>query len=265
MTWPVVIAKLAEIGLDEYAPTLKDLGYDDIDAFDSSDKEALKKIADELGLKPGHKAKFVKKFSEAAAGEIAKTPAPNQIMPTMSMSNSIGPISNESNNTNNNSVVVNVGDGGGGGPREGDKIPCGWLVGEWTCDKVQPLDCCNPITCLVVAAAGADAFEMRLGHKMGCGGQEEGPLTFTRQGGTNNFNPMITSGLLFNSGCCGGDPHPTTGVLAQKYLQVMIIVDENNLRGSNGALFKKITPTNFKEGNADADAMGIRPAVMSRP
>ena len=264
MTWPVVIAKLAEIGLDNYAPTLKDLGYDDIDAFDSSDKEALKKIADELGLKPGHKVKFVKKFSEAAVGEIAKTPAPNQIMPTMSMSNSIGPISNESNNTNNNSVVVNVGDGGG--PREGDKIPCGWLVGEWTSAKVVPMHCCAPVTCLVIAAAGADAFEMRLGRKVGCCGEiEKGPLTFTRQGGTNNFNPMIMSELSFGSGCCGGDPHGTTGVLDQKYLQVMIIVDENNLRGSNGALFKKITPTNFKEGNADADAMGIRPAAMSRP
>ena len=264
MTWPVVIAKLAEIGLDNYAPTLKDLGYDDMDAFDSSDKEALKKIADELGLKPGHKAKFVKKFSEAAVGEKAQTPAPNQIMPTMSMSNSIGPISNESNNTNNNSVVVNVG-GGGGGIREGD-IPCGWLAGEWTSDKVKPINGCAPLTCLVIAAAGADAFDMRLGRQVGCCGEiEKGPLTFTRQGGTNNFNPMILSEIAFGSGCFGGDPAGTTGVLDQKYLQVMIVVDENNLRGSNGALFKKITPTNFKEGNADADAMGIRPAAMSRP
>lgn len=30
MTWPVVIAKLAEIGLDSYAPTLKEIGYDDM-------------------------------------------------------------------------------------------------------------------------------------------------------------------------------------------------------------------------------------------
>ena len=33
-------------------------------AFDASDKEALSKIADMLELKAGHKAKFIKKFSE---------------------------------------------------------------------------------------------------------------------------------------------------------------------------------------------------------
>ena len=64
MTWPIVITKLAEIELDEHAPKLKELGYDSMDAFDASDKASLENIADELNLKPGHKAKFVKKAHE---------------------------------------------------------------------------------------------------------------------------------------------------------------------------------------------------------
>ena len=56
MTWPVVLAKLGEVDLDEYAPKFKAEGYDSMDAFDVSDKDALSKIADDMGMKAGHKA-----------------------------------------------------------------------------------------------------------------------------------------------------------------------------------------------------------------
>ena len=48
MTWPEVISKLAEVGLDDYAPKLKEEGYDSMDAFDASDKAAIEQIADEV-------------------------------------------------------------------------------------------------------------------------------------------------------------------------------------------------------------------------
>jgi len=66
VTWPEIIEKLAEIDLDDYAPKFKELGFDSMDAFDTSDKGGLEKVADQVGLKPGHKAKFVKKFYEPA-------------------------------------------------------------------------------------------------------------------------------------------------------------------------------------------------------
>ena len=48
MTWPKVVSKLAEVGLDDYAPKLKEEGYDSMDAFDASDKAAIEQIADEV-------------------------------------------------------------------------------------------------------------------------------------------------------------------------------------------------------------------------
>jgi len=66
VTWPEIIEKLAEIDLDDYAPKFKELGFDSMDAFDTSDKGGLEEVADQVGLKPGHKAKFVKKFYEPA-------------------------------------------------------------------------------------------------------------------------------------------------------------------------------------------------------
>ena len=255
-TWPVVISKLAEIGMDDLAPKLKAEGYDDMSAFDASDKEALSQIADMLELKAGHKAKFVKKFSEGpktgvAVGEIALSPAPQ---PTTSSTNA----TNTNTNTNTN-VVVNV---SGGGGDQGDKIPCGWLQGEFTSDKTKG-SCCCPIAPIVITPVGADAFEMRIGHKKGCCSEgDSGALTFTRQGGTNNFTPMSSSEIRFDAGCCCGDPPCSEGVLDRKFLQLMIMVDENHLRGTNGAVFKKNVPSDFKRGDATANASGGAPEVQ---
>jgi len=67
MTWPTVLAKLAEVDLDEYAPKLKAEGFDSMDAFDVTDKDALSNIADDIGMKAGHKAKFMNKFYNVTA------------------------------------------------------------------------------------------------------------------------------------------------------------------------------------------------------
>jgi len=89
MTWPKVVTKLAEIDLDDHAPKFKELGFDSMDAFDTSDKGALEKIADEVGLKPGHKAKFVKKFYEPtdvpppAVAMAVAVPTPSVAVPIM--------------------------------------------------------------------------------------------------------------------------------------------------------------------------------------
>jgi len=89
MTWPKVVTKLAEIDLDDHAPKFKELGFDSMDAFDTSDKGALEKIADEVGLKPGHKAKFVKKFYEPidvpppAVAMAVAVPMPSVAVPIM--------------------------------------------------------------------------------------------------------------------------------------------------------------------------------------
>jgi len=74
MTWPKIVTKLAEIDLDDHAPKFKELGFDSMEAFDTSDKGALEKIADEIGLKPGHKTKFVKKFYEQTEAAPPTTP-----------------------------------------------------------------------------------------------------------------------------------------------------------------------------------------------
>eukprot|EP00966_Prymnesium_polylepis_P001448 33182-Prymnesium_polylepis.1 len=81
MTWPKVVTKLAEIDLDDHAPKFKELG------FDTSDKGALEKIADEVGLKPGHKAKFVKKFYETT-----DVPLLGVAVPTPSVAEPIVPV-----------------------------------------------------------------------------------------------------------------------------------------------------------------------------
>ena len=126
MTWPVVISKLAEIGLDDYASKLKAEGFDDMSAFDASDKEALSKIADMLELKAGHKAKFIKKFSEedkpVAVGAVAVEEAKPAAAPAINIvMNTTNTNTNENTNTNNN----------GGGPVlvQGDLPPSGLWKG----------------------------------------------------------------------------------------------------------------------------------------
>jgi len=74
MTWPKIVTKLAEIDLDDHAPKFKELGFDSMEAFDTSDKGALEIIADMIGLKPGHKVKFVKKFYEQTEAAPPTTP-----------------------------------------------------------------------------------------------------------------------------------------------------------------------------------------------
>ena len=66
---------------------------------------------------------------------------------------------------------------------------------------------------------------------------------------------------LHTAGPCG-DPPFSEGVLDRKFLQLMIIVDENNLRGTNGAVFKKNVPSDFKRGDATANASGGAPEVQ---
>ena len=147
MTWPEVITKLAEIGLDEHGPKLKELGYDSMDAFDADDKAALEKIADELDLKPGHKAKFVKKFSSNEK-EKASYPAMESAQQQM-------PAAPQQ-------IVVHVNASGGGNDNE-TKVPATWLVGEWEGDGIEH-GCCDTKT-LEIAAVGADAFDMKMADK----------------------------------------------------------------------------------------------------
>lgn len=145
MTWPEVISKLAEVGLDEHAPKLKELGYDSMDAFDADDKAALEKIADELELKSGHKAKFVKKFSTKENEEYPKMEPAQQQAAVAAPQN----------------IVVNV--SGGGGTDNETKVPATWLAGEWNGDGVDHTCCCT--STLEIAAVGADAFDLKLGDR----------------------------------------------------------------------------------------------------
>lgn len=222
MSWPTVITKLAEIGLDDHAPKLKELGYDSMDAFDASDKAALEKIADELNLLPGHKAKFVKKFSEPSD-------TPTIAMPVGTPQPPASPANIVINVANNNNLQA------GGGNDNETKIPATWLVGTWNGEFELEGCCCSDTP--EIKAVGADAFDIKLGDEK---------ATFTRMGHTNNFNPVGEPNLDTFSCCCG-----TT--INKDDLKLMVLIDENNIRAGSDLQLGKTPPTDFRNGNATAE------------
>jgi len=245
MTWPSVITKLAEIGLDDYAPKLKELGYDSMDAFDTSDKEALQKIADELDLKSGYKAKFVKKFyetSDAPSMGIAVAPPPQpEVTPEKQASSQV--------------VVVQT-----GAENDKKKIPATWLIGEYN-GNFEDAICCE--STINIAAVGDDAFDLWATDENPCGA-DSGKMTFTRMGHTNNFNPAgqaqdLASYCCDLSLCCGCCYASGTSIAGNNF-NVVLVVDENHIRGGSELNLEKSAPTKF--ATEDAAAKTTSPSVQ---
>ena len=61
--------KLGELNLEQYAPALvNDLGYDTVESMEGLSAEQVGAIAYEMGMKPGHKRRFVEAFAQADEG-----------------------------------------------------------------------------------------------------------------------------------------------------------------------------------------------------
>lgn len=82
---------------------------------------------------------------------------------------------------------------------------------------------------------------------------------FTRMGHTNNFSPAGVAAMdndcCFPLSCCCGSG------IDSGHLKLMIIIDENNVRGGNGMQLQKVEPTDFRNGNADAETGGSPPVA----
>jgi len=61
-----VTASLAALGLDQYAPAFRELGYDDLDYLKSSSQEELLQVAKGVRMLVGHAVKWVKSLSGTA-------------------------------------------------------------------------------------------------------------------------------------------------------------------------------------------------------
>ena len=62
-----VTASLAALGLDRYAPELRELGYDDLDYLKNSPQEELLQVAKRVQMLEGHAARWVRSLSGTAA------------------------------------------------------------------------------------------------------------------------------------------------------------------------------------------------------
>lgn len=61
---PTVALKLEQLNLAQYAPAIiDDQGYDDLDTLKGMSTEELGALADDVGMKPGHKKKFTAAFA----------------------------------------------------------------------------------------------------------------------------------------------------------------------------------------------------------
>lgn len=68
--------KLRELNLEHYASLLvNDLGYDTMESMEGLSAEQVGAIAYEMGMKPGHKRRFVEAFAQADEGVAAATTA----------------------------------------------------------------------------------------------------------------------------------------------------------------------------------------------
>ena len=68
--------KLRELNLEQYASLLvNDLGYDTMESMEGLSAEQVGAIAYEMGMKPGHKRRFVEAFAQADEGMAAATTA----------------------------------------------------------------------------------------------------------------------------------------------------------------------------------------------
>lgn len=57
-------AALAKIGLESYAAKFDEAGYDDLGYLHQLNAASLAEVADDVGMKPGHRRKSVDKLSE---------------------------------------------------------------------------------------------------------------------------------------------------------------------------------------------------------
>ena len=65
-----VRAMLCAVRLEAYADQFEENGYDDLEFLAEMSKEALGAVADELGLKLGHKAKLLAMLPKYVAGDL---------------------------------------------------------------------------------------------------------------------------------------------------------------------------------------------------
>lgn len=75
-------------------------------------------------------------------------------------------------------------------------------------------------------------------------------------GHTNNFSPVGEADLNAMSDCCC----ITCGSkIDGGHLDIMILIDENNVRGGSSLMLKKAEPTDFRNGKAEAATGGSPP------